>query len=201
LRRQLIEPLTGADAAGCKLSDTAGGEAGKAGREACSADDAMDFEGDEAGGEADGKAAAGADHDLGGADRCGACTASGCEADGEAGGAGRGELGEAGREVCGANDGTDVDGDETGGEANALVVADPGREADGSEDCGNLMARTPNLAMCAASCSPSSVRWVQVQPLQPLQPLLPLLPLRPLHPLQLQLQPSRRRCPSALGRA
>jgi len=47
-------------------------------------------------------------------------------------------LGEAGREVGGANDGTDVDGDETGGEANAMVVADRdlGREADGSEDCG-----------------------------------------------------------------
>ena len=69
----------------------------------------MDVEGDEAGGEADGKAAA----DLGGADRCGAGTASGCEADGEARGAGGGELGEAGREVGGANDGTDVDGDET----------------------------------------------------------------------------------------
>jgi len=63
----------------------------------------------------------------------------------------------------------------------------------------HIMARTPNLAMCAASCSPSSVRWVQVQPLQPLQPLLPLLPLRPLHPLQ--LQPRHRRGPSALGRA
>ena len=62
----------------------------------------MDFEGDEAGGEADGKAAA----DLGGADRCGAGTASGCEADGEARGAGGGELGEAGREVGGANDGS-----------------------------------------------------------------------------------------------
>ena len=62
---------------------------------------------------------------------------SGCEADGEARGAGGGELGEAGREVSGANDGTDVDGDETGGEANAMVVADLiGREADGSEDCG-----------------------------------------------------------------
>ena len=60
----------------------------------------------------------------------------------------------------------------------------------------HIMARTPNLAMCAASCSPSSVRWVQVQPLQPLQPLLPL---RPLHPLQ--LQPRHRRGPSALGRA
>jgi len=58
----------GAGAAGCKLSESAGGEAGKAGREAGDADDAMDFEGDEAGGEADGKAAA----DLGGADRCGA---------------------------------------------------------------------------------------------------------------------------------
>jgi len=45
-------------------------------------------------------------------------------------------LGEAGREVGGAHDGTDVDGDETGGEANAMVVADLGREADGSEDCG-----------------------------------------------------------------
>ena len=123
----------GAGAAGCKLSESAGGEAGKAGREAGGADDAMDFEGDEAGGEADGKAAA----DLSGADRCGAGTASGCEADGEAGGAGRGELGEAGREVCGANDGTNIDGDETGGEANAMVVADLiGREADGSEDCG-----------------------------------------------------------------
>jgi len=56
---------------------------------------------------------------------------------GEARGAGGGELGEAGREVGGANDGTDVDGDETGGEANAMVVADLiGREADGSEDCG-----------------------------------------------------------------
>ena len=42
----------GAGAAGCKLSDTAGGEAGKAGREAGGADDAMDFEGDEAGGKA-----------------------------------------------------------------------------------------------------------------------------------------------------
>ena len=52
----------GAGAAGCKLSDTAGGEAGKAGREAGGADDAMDVDGDEAGGEADGKAAA----DLGG---------------------------------------------------------------------------------------------------------------------------------------
>jgi hypothetical protein len=61
----------------------------------------------------------------------------------------------------------------------------------------HIMARTPNLAMCAASCSPSSVRWVQVQPLQP----LPLLPLRLLHPLQLQLQPSHRCCPSALERA
>ena len=60
----------------------------------------------------------------------------------------------------------------------------------------HIMARTPNLAMCAASCSPSSVRWVQVQPLQPLQPLLPL---RPLH--LLQLQPRHRRGPSALGRA
>jgi len=59
----------GAGAAGCKLSESAGGEAGKAGREAGGADDAMmDFEGDEAGGEADGKAAA----DLSGADRCGA---------------------------------------------------------------------------------------------------------------------------------
>jgi len=63
----------------------------------------------------------------------------------------------------------------------------------------HIMARTPNLAMCAASCSPSSVRWVQVQPLQPLQPLLPLRPLRPLHPLQ--LQPRHRRGRSALGRA
>jgi len=44
----------GAGAAGCKLSDTAGGEAGKAGREAGGADDAMGVEGDEAGGEADG---------------------------------------------------------------------------------------------------------------------------------------------------
>jgi len=60
----------------------------------------------------------------------------------------------------------------------------------------HIMARTPNLAMRAASCSPSSVRWVQVQPLQPLQPLLPL---RPLHPLQ--LQPRHRHGPSALGRA
>jgi len=102
----------GAGAAGCKLSETAGGEAGKAGREAGGADDAMDFEGDEAGGEADGKAAA----DLGGADRCGAGTASGCEADGEARGAGGGEVSEAGREVGGANDGTGVDGDETGGD-------------------------------------------------------------------------------------
>ena len=51
----------------------------------------------------------------------------------------------------------------------------------------HIMARTPNLATCAASCSPSSVRWVQVQPLQPLQPL--------------QLQPRHRRGPSALGRA
>jgi len=42
-------------------------------------------------------------------------------------------LGEAGREVGGANDGTG--GDETGGEANGMV-ADLGREADGSEDCG-----------------------------------------------------------------
>jgi len=94
----------GARAAGCKLSESAGGEAGKAGREAGGADDAMDLEGDEAGGEADGKAAA----DLSGADRCGADTASGCEADGEARGAGGGggELGEAGREVGGANDGT-----------------------------------------------------------------------------------------------
>jgi len=107
----------GAGAAGCKLSESAGGEAGKAGREAGGADDAMDFEGDEVGGEAEGKVAA---------DRCGAGTASGCEADGEARGAGGGELGEAGREVGGANDGTDVDGDETGGEANAMemVVAD-----------------------------------------------------------------------------
>jgi len=121
----------GAGAAGCKLSESAGGEAGKAGREAGGADDAMDFEGDEAGGEADGKAAA----DLSGADRCGAGTASGCEAHGEArgAGAGGGELGEAGREVGGANDGTG--GDETGGEANGMV-ADLGREADGSEDCG-----------------------------------------------------------------
>jgi len=62
----------GAGAAGCKLSDTAGGEAGKAGREAGGADGAMDFEGDEVGGEADGKAAA----DLSGADRCGAGTAT-----------------------------------------------------------------------------------------------------------------------------
>jgi len=70
----------GAGAAGCKLSESAGGEAGIAGREAGGADDAMDcFEGDEAGGEADGKAAA----DLSGADRCGAGTASGCEADGD----------------------------------------------------------------------------------------------------------------------
>ena len=59
----------------------------------------------------------------------------------------------------------------------------------------HIMARTPNLAMCAARCSPSSVRRVQVQPLQPLQPLLPL---RPLHPLQ--LQPRHRRGPSALYR-
>ena len=36
----------GAGAAGCKLSESAGGEAGKAGREAGGADDAMDFEGD-----------------------------------------------------------------------------------------------------------------------------------------------------------
>ena len=108
----------GAGAAGCKLSESAGGEAGKAGREAGGADDAMDFEGDEAGGEADGKAAA----DLSGADRCGAGTASGCKADGEARGAGGGELGEARREVGGANDGTDVDGDETGGEANAMEM-------------------------------------------------------------------------------
>jgi len=110
----------GAGAAGCKLSDTAGGEAGKAGREAGGADDAMDFEGDEAGGEADGKAAA----DLGGADRCGAGTVSvsGCEADGETRGAGGGEWAEAGREVGGANDGTDIDGDETGGEANAMEM-------------------------------------------------------------------------------
>jgi len=120
----------GAGAAGCKLSESAGGEAGKAGREAGGADDAMDcFEGDEAGGEADGKAAA----DLSGADRCGAGTASGCEADGEARGAGGGDLGEAGREVGGATDGTG--GDETGGEANRMV-ADLRREADGSEDCG-----------------------------------------------------------------
>ena len=49
----------GAGAAGCKLSESAGGEAGKAGREAGGADDAMDFEGDEVGCEADdGKAAA-----------------------------------------------------------------------------------------------------------------------------------------------
>jgi len=75
-----------AGAAGCKLSESAGGEAGKAGREAGGADDAMDFEGDEAGGEADGKAAA----DPSGADRCGAGTACGCEADGEARGAGGG---------------------------------------------------------------------------------------------------------------
>ena len=34
----------GAGAAGCKLSESAGGEAGKAGREADGADDAMDFE-------------------------------------------------------------------------------------------------------------------------------------------------------------
>ena len=108
----------GAGAAGCKLSESAGGEAGKAGREAGGADDAMDFEGDEAGGEAYGKAAA----DLSGAVRCGAGTASGCEADGEARGAGGGELGEAGREVGSANDGTDVDSNETGGEANAMVV-------------------------------------------------------------------------------
>jgi len=114
----------------CKLSESAGGEAGKAGREAGGADDAMmDFEGDEAGGEADGKAAA----DLSGADRCGAGTTSGCEADGEARSAGGGELGEAGREVGGANDGTG--GDETGGEAKRMV-ADLRREADGSEDCG-----------------------------------------------------------------
>jgi len=76
----------GAGAAGCKLSESAGGEASKAGREAGGADDAMDFEGDEAGGDADGKAAA----DLSGADRCGAGTACGCEADGEARGAGGG---------------------------------------------------------------------------------------------------------------
>ena len=37
----------GAGAAGCKLSDTAGGEAGKTGREAGGADDAMDVEGDD----------------------------------------------------------------------------------------------------------------------------------------------------------
>ena len=60
----------------------------------------------------------------------------------------------------------------------------------------HIVARTPNLAMCAASCSPSSVRWVQVQPPQPLQPLLPL---RPLHPLP--LPPRHRRGPSALGSA
>jgi len=42
----------GAGAAGCKLSKSAGGEAGKADREAGGADDAMDLEGDEAGGEA-----------------------------------------------------------------------------------------------------------------------------------------------------
>ena len=40
----------GACAAGCKLSETAAGEAGKAGREAGGADDAMDFEGDDPGG-------------------------------------------------------------------------------------------------------------------------------------------------------
>jgi len=55
--------------------------------------------------------------------------------------------------VGGANDGTG--GDETGGEANSKeLVADQGRdEADGSEDCGALHygARTPNMAMCAAS--------------------------------------------------
>ena len=45
-------------------------------------------------------------------------------------------MGEAGREVDGANDSTDIDGDETGCEANGMVVADLGREADGSEDCG-----------------------------------------------------------------
>jgi len=45
----------GAGAAGCKLSESAGGEAGKAGREAGGADDDKDFEGDEAGGEAEGR--------------------------------------------------------------------------------------------------------------------------------------------------
>jgi len=42
----------GAGAAGCKLSESAGGEAGKAGREAGGADDGTDVDGDEAGGEA-----------------------------------------------------------------------------------------------------------------------------------------------------
>jgi len=163
----------GAGAAGCKLSDTAGGETGKAGRGASGADDAMDFEGDEAGGEADGKAAA----DLSEADRCGAGGASGCEVDGEARGAGGGESGEAGREVGDANDGTG--GDETGGEANRML-ADVERLM-AARIVAHIVARTPNLAMCAASCSPSSVRWVQAQPLQPLQPLLPLRPLHPLH--------------------
>ena len=42
----------GAGAAGCKLSETAGGEAGKAGREAGGAYDGTDVDGDETGGEA-----------------------------------------------------------------------------------------------------------------------------------------------------
>jgi len=180
----------GAGAAGCKLSESAGGEAGKAGREAGGADDAMDcFEGDEAGGEADGKAAA----DLSGADRCGAGTASGCEADGEARGAGGGELGEAGREVGGANDGTG--GDETGGEANRMV-ADLRREADGSEDCGAHCGEDTELghvrrelfaelgevgASAAAAASTAAAAAASAA--------------------SLQLQPRHRRGPSALGRA
>jgi len=68
-----VRAEAGAGAAGCKMSVSAGGVAGAAGRVAGGADDAMDcLEGDEAGGEADGKAAA----DLGGADRCGAGTAT-----------------------------------------------------------------------------------------------------------------------------
>ena len=179
----------GAGAAGCKLSESAGGEAGKAGREAGGADDAMDLEGDEAGGEADGKAAA----DLSGADRCGAGTASGCEADGEARGAGGGELGEAGREVGGANDGTG--GDETGGEANRMV-ADLRREADGSEDCG---------AHCGVDTELGHVRRELFAELGEVGASAAAAASTPAaaaaSAASAALQPRHRRGPSALGRA
>ena len=84
-----------------------------------------------------------------------------------------------------------------------MVVADLiGREADGSEDCGEhcgedtelghvrrkLFAKLGEVGASAAAAAASQLQ-------------LPLRPLHPLHPLQLQLQPSHRRCPSALGRA